>query len=88
MSALYTTLSSLCYLPYCNRDRHCRCDRHQGMKRKSRHHCMGITNIPMLNADIVTGISLMLLFIAVGSGLKYLGLIFHWDLNCAGTHNL
>lgn len=27
---------------------------------------MGITNIPMLNADIVTGISLMLLFIAFG----------------------
>lgn len=25
---------------------------------------MGITNIPMLNADIVTGVSLMLLFIA------------------------
>ena len=27
---------------------------------------MGITNIPMLNADIVTGISLMLLFISLG----------------------
>ena len=46
----------------------------QGMKRKSRTIAMGITNIPMLNADIVTGISLMLLFIAVGSGLKYLGI--------------
>lgn len=46
------------------------------MKRKSRTIAMGITNIPMLNADIVTGISLMLLFIAVGSGLKYLGINF------------
>jgi Spermidine/putrescine-binding periplasmic protein len=33
------------------------------MKRKSRTVLLGITNIPMLNADIVTGISLMLLFI-------------------------
>lgn len=48
----------------------------QAMKRKSRTIAMGITNIPMLNADIVTGISLMLLFIAVGSGLKYLGINF------------
>ena len=34
------------------------------MKRRSRTAIMGMTNIPMLNADIVTGISLMLLFIA------------------------
>lgn len=32
---------------------------------------MGITNIPMLNADIVTGISLMLAFIAFGISLGY-----------------
>ena len=37
-----------------------------GMKRTSRTVIMGITNIPMLNADIVTGISLMLLFISLG----------------------
>lgn len=36
------------------------------MKRKTRSIFMGITNIPMLNADIVTGISLMLLFISLG----------------------
>ena len=36
------------------------------MNRKLRSIYMGITNIPMLNADIVTGISLMLLFIACG----------------------
>jgi spermidine/putrescine transport system permease protein len=34
------------------------------MKRIPRTVLMGITNIPMLNADIVTGISLMLLFVA------------------------
>ena len=34
------------------------------MKKRSRGIIMGITNIPMLNADIVTGVSLMLLFIA------------------------
>lgn len=37
-----------------------------GIKRRSRAVLMGITNIPMLNADIVTGISLMLLFISLG----------------------
>lgn len=36
------------------------------MKKRSRTILMGITNIPMLNADIVTGISLMLLFISLG----------------------
>ena len=37
-----------------------------GMKSRSRAFIMGITNIPMINADIVTGISLMLLFRAIG----------------------
>lgn len=37
-----------------------------GMKRKSQALLMAVTNIPMLNADIVTGISLMLLFISFG----------------------
>ena len=37
-----------------------------GMNRKMKTICMSVTNIPMLNADIVTGISLMLLFIALG----------------------
>lgn len=37
-----------------------------GMKKKTRAVFMGVTNIPMLNADIVTGISLMLLFISLG----------------------
>lgn len=38
----------------------------QGMKKRSRSLIMGVTNIPMLNADIVTGISFMLLFISLG----------------------
>ena len=37
-----------------------------GLKSKSRAVIMGITNIPMINADIVTGISLMLLFQVIG----------------------
>ena len=37
-----------------------------GMKRRTKAVMMGVTNIPMLNAEIVTGISLMLLFISLG----------------------
>ena len=33
-----------------------------GLNRRTRAVIMGVTNIPMINADIVTGISLMLLF--------------------------
>ncbi len=36
------------------------------MKPASRSVILGVTNIPMLNADIVTGISLMLLFLSFG----------------------
>lgn len=36
------------------------------LKKRSRSVIIGITNIPMLNADIVTGISLMLLFLSLG----------------------
>ena len=41
------------------------------MKPLPRTIIMGITNIPMLNADIVTGISLMLAFIAFGISLGF-----------------
>lgn len=41
------------------------------MKPVPRTILMGITNIPMLNADIVTGISLMLAFIAFGISLGF-----------------
>lgn len=36
------------------------------LKKRTRTIVIGITNIPMLNADIVTGISFMLLFISMG----------------------
>ena len=48
----------------------------QGMKRRNRTILMGITNIPMLNAEIVTGISLMLLFISFGNILGRMGIRF------------
>ncbi len=35
------------------------------MRKRNRALMMGITNIPMLNAEIVTGISLMLLFVSL-----------------------
>ena len=36
-------------------------------KKLSRRIVMSVTNVPMMNADIVTGISLMLLFVFVGN---------------------
>lgn len=36
------------------------------MKRRSRNLCLAINNIPMTNADIITGVSLMLLFVFTG----------------------
>lgn len=41
------------------------------MKKTPRAILMAVTNIPMLNADIVTGISLMLLFLALGSFFRF-----------------
>jgi len=41
------------------------------MKKTPRTILMGITNIPMLNADIVTGISLMLIFVALNFTLGF-----------------
>ena len=47
----------------------------QGMKRRNRTILLGITNIPMLNAEIVTGISLMLLFISLGIKFGFLTIL-------------
>ena len=41
------------------------------MKRRWRTPLMQINNIPMINADIVTGVSLCLLFVSLGSILKF-----------------
>ncbi len=43
------------------------------MRRRSRTIILGVINIPMLNAEIVTGISLMLVFIALGNFLTQFG---------------
>lgn len=54
----------------------------QGMKKKSQSFCMSITYIPMLNAEIVTGISLMLLFIFFGVKMGFTSvLISHITFN-------
>jgi spermidine/putrescine transport system permease protein len=41
------------------------------MRKSTRTFAMGVANIPMLNADIVTGISLMLLFLSLGFRFGY-----------------
>ena len=43
---------------------------------KLREHLHGTNNIPMLNSDIVTGISLMLMFIAFGISLGFKTILF------------
>ena len=45
------------------------------MSRRRKQIYMSITNIPMLNADIVTGISLLLFFIAVKIPLSFLTIL-------------
>ena len=40
------------------------------MKKNARNTVMALTNIPMLNADIVTGISLMMTFLVFGISLS------------------
>lgn len=52
------------------------------MKKKNRSIWIAITNIPMLNAEIVTGISLMLIFMAIGLNKGFLTvLIAHITFN-------
>ncbi len=46
------------------------------MKRLPKMILMTVTNIPMLNADIVTGISLMLLFIALNYRMGFSSVLF------------
>ncbi len=46
------------------------------MKKLSKNILMGVTNIPMLNAEIVTGISLMLLFIFFKYRFGYVTILF------------
>ncbi len=48
----------------------------RNMKVREQNIWKGITNIPMLNAEIVTGIAFMLLFITVGNALARFGIEF------------
>lgn len=41
------------------------------MRRRPRSFLLSVNNIPVVNADIVTGVSLCLLFVSVGSVLKF-----------------
>ena len=41
------------------------------MKRRPRDLCLAVNNVPMTNADIITGVSLMLLFVAAGKALGF-----------------
>ena len=41
------------------------------MKRRWRNPLLAVNNIPVINADIVTGVSLCLLFVSLGSYLKF-----------------
>ena len=43
----------------------------QSFTKKLKSLSIGVANIPMLNADIVTGISMMLMFIAIGMRLSF-----------------
>lgn len=52
------------------------------MKKNNRAIMLGATNIPLLNADIVTGISMMLLFV------RFTGLGFHTVLIAHITFNI
>ncbi len=48
----------------------------QNMRGRSKNILLGLNNIPLLNADIVIGISLMLTFLMFGISLKYETVLF------------
>ncbi|MBQ3141034.1 MAG: ABC transporter permease [Clostridia bacterium] len=45
------------------------------MRKRSKSLVMSITNLPVINPDIVTGVSLLLLFVFVGFSLGYVSLL-------------
>lgn len=53
------------------------------MKKRLRSPLMAVNSIPLMNADIVTGVSMCLLFVAAGTGLTSL---FSWLNGILGTH--
>lgn len=52
------------------------------MKPKAQNVLMGFNNIPMLNADIVTGIALMLFFLMIGAPRGYCTILFSHATFC------
>ena len=52
------------------------------MKQRTENVLMGINNIPMLNADIVTGIALMLFFLMVHWPRGYMTILFAHTVFC------
>lgn len=52
------------------------------MRQRSVNVLMGFNNIPMLNADIVTGIALMLFFLMVGLPRGYMTILFSHATFC------
>lgn len=60
-----------------------------GMRSRIRSLVMGMTNIPMTNPDIVTGVSLALVFVFAGSLMKVNSILGFWTLLIAHiTFNL
>ncbi len=53
---------------------------HRLRSRRLRAAVMSVTNIPMMNPDIVTGVSLMLLFVFTGSLLRLESYLSFWTL--------
>ena len=52
------------------------------MKPRTQNMLLGVNNIPMLNADIVTGIALMLFFLMVGVPRGYMTILFSHATFC------
>lgn len=55
------------------------------MRRKFRNPLLTVNNIPMMNADIVTGVALCLFFVAVMGGWNYLATNYRFTINFFGT---
>lgn len=52
------------------------------MKQRTQNVLMGLNNIPMLNADIVTGIALMLFFLMIRAPRGYMTVLFSHTVFC------
>ena len=55
------------------------------MRRKFRNPLMTVNSIPMMNADIVTGVAMCLFFVAVLGGWNYLAVNYRFTVNLFGA---